>query len=104
MIAVMGAAGNVGSKVANMLLHAGEEVRALEHVRDLTELRERGAQVVSGDALSVDELTAFLDGARAALVLLPEEMADPTSWRREQPWGGRCATQSETQASATSSH
>jgi uncharacterized protein YbjT (DUF2867 family) len=77
MIAVTGAAGNVGGKVAHLLLEAGEEIRALEHNRDLSGLRKRGAEVVSGDVSSVDEFTDFLDGARAALVLLPENMADP---------------------------
>ena len=32
MIAVMGAAGNVGGKVADRLLRAGRPVRALEHL------------------------------------------------------------------------
>lgn len=77
MIAVMGAAGNVGSKVADLLLRAGEEVRALEHTRELTELRERGAEVATGDAMSVEDLRAFFDGALSALVLLPENVADP---------------------------
>jgi len=76
VIAVMGAAGNVGSKVADGLLEAGEEVRALQHARDLTDLKRRGAEVVSGDAMSVDDLREFFDGAVAALVLLPENMAD----------------------------
>lgn len=76
MIAVMGAAGNVGSKVADVLLEAGEEVRALQHARDLTDLKERGAEVVTGDAMSVDDLREFFDGAEAALVLLPENVAD----------------------------
>ena len=78
MIAVMGAAGNVGRKVADLLLEAGEGVRALQHARDLTNLKERGAEVVTGDAMSVDDLRAFFDGAVAALVLLPENLADPS--------------------------
>lgn len=77
MIAVMGAAGNVGGKVADVLLRAGEEVRALQHSRDLTPLRQRGAEVVTGNAASVDDLRTFFDGALAALVLLPENVADP---------------------------
>lgn len=76
MIALMGAAGNVGSKVANLLLQAGEDVRALQHGRDLAALRQAGAEVVKGDAMTADELTAFFDGAVAALVLLPENVAD----------------------------
>jgi uncharacterized protein YbjT (DUF2867 family) len=73
----MGAAGNVGRKVADLLLEAGEEVRTLQHGRDLTYLKERGADVVTGDAMSVDDLRAFFGGAVAALVLLPENVADP---------------------------
>lgn len=78
MIAVMGAAGNVGSKVADLLLQAGNEVRVLKHFRDLTDLRERGADIVTGDALNVEDLRAFFAGVSAALVLLPENVADPS--------------------------
>jgi uncharacterized protein YbjT (DUF2867 family) len=77
VIAVMGAAGNVGSKVADFLLQAGERVRILEHVRDLTELRERGAEMESGDAMNVDDLRRLFVGVTGALVLLPENVADP---------------------------
>jgi uncharacterized protein YbjT (DUF2867 family) len=78
MIAVMGAAGNVGSKVADLLLQAGEDVRVLQHARDLAELRKRGADIVTGDATNIDDLRAHFSGASAALVLLPENIADPT--------------------------
>jgi uncharacterized protein YbjT (DUF2867 family) len=77
MIAVMGAAGNVGSKVADLLLRSGEDVRALQHTRELGGLRERGAEVVAGDAMKLEDLRAFFDGALSALVLLPENLADP---------------------------
>jgi uncharacterized protein YbjT (DUF2867 family) len=76
VIALMGAAGNVGSTVADLLLADGEEVRALQHGRDLATLGE-GVEVVTGDAMELDDLRAFFDGASAALVLLPENMADP---------------------------
>jgi uncharacterized protein YbjT (DUF2867 family) len=77
VIAVMGAAGNVGGKVADLLLREGEQVRVLQHRRDLTGLAERGAEVVEGDALDVEALRAFFKGATSALVLLPEDVADP---------------------------
>jgi len=77
MIALMGAAGNVGRKVADLLLEASEEVRLLQHARDLTDLTERGPEVVTGDAMSVDDLRTLFHGAAAALVLLPENVADP---------------------------
>jgi uncharacterized protein YbjT (DUF2867 family) len=74
----MGAAGNVGSKVADRLLRAGEEIRVLEHARDLTEVGARGADVARGDALSVDDLRALFRGVSAALVVLPENVTDPS--------------------------
>jgi uncharacterized protein YbjT (DUF2867 family) len=76
VIAVMGAAGNVGSKVADLLLKEGEQIRVLEHVRDLTGLRERGADIVAGDAMKVEDLRALFAGVTTALVLLPENLAD----------------------------
>ncbi len=60
MIAVMGAAGNVGSKVTGMLLREGERVRVLEHLRDLTDLRASGAEVVRGDATNPDQVAGLL--------------------------------------------
>lgn len=77
MIAVMGAAGNVGSKVTDLLLRQNEEVRVFEHERKLEEFRERGAEVVTGDATNVEDLESLFKYAVAALVLLPENMADP---------------------------
>jgi uncharacterized protein YbjT (DUF2867 family) len=77
MIAVMGAAGNVGSKVADLLLRKHEDVRVLEHNRKLGELRECGAEVVTGDALEVEALRSLFRGADAALVVLPDNLADP---------------------------
>lgn len=76
MIAVMGAAGNVGGKVADLLLHENEDLRVLEHARPLDELAARGAEVVRGDAAEVDDLVSFFDGAEAALVLLPDNVAE----------------------------
>jgi uncharacterized protein YbjT (DUF2867 family) len=77
MIAVMGAAGNVGSKVTDLLLRQSDEVRILEHERKLEEFRGRGAEVVRGDATNVEDLESLFKDAVAALVLLPENLADP---------------------------
>ena len=77
MIAVMGAAGNVGSKVADLLLRENEEVRVFEHKRTLGALAERGAEVVRGDATNVEDLKRLFEGADAAFILLPEDVADP---------------------------
>jgi uncharacterized protein YbjT (DUF2867 family) len=77
MIAVMGAAGNVGGKVADRLLRGEQRVRVLAHHRRLDGLAGRGAEVVTGDAVDPDGLRALLEGAEAALVVLPENYADP---------------------------
>jgi uncharacterized protein YbjT (DUF2867 family) len=77
MIAIMGAAGNVGSKVTEQLLREDREVRVLEHRRTLDGLAGRGAEVVRGDAGGPGDLRALFDGAEAALVVLPEDLTDP---------------------------
>lgn len=76
MIAVMGAAGNVGSKVARLLLEEGQAVRVLQHRRSLGELVSEGAEVVTGDAGDAQSLQAFFTGVQAAFVLLPEDVTD----------------------------
>jgi uncharacterized protein YbjT (DUF2867 family) len=77
MIALMGAAGHVGSKVADLLLGWDQDVRVLEHRRRLGELGERGAEVVGGDALNTEDLRALFRDADAAFVVLPDNLDDP---------------------------
>ncbi len=77
MISVMGAAGNVGNKVADLLLRENEEVRVFEHKRTLGALAERDAEVVTGEATNVEDLKRLFEGADAALILLPDDVADP---------------------------
>lgn len=76
MIAVMGAAGNVGGRVARILLEQGQKVRVLRHRRGVDPLTELGAEVATGDARNPADLDALFAGSRAALVLLPEDLAD----------------------------
>ena len=73
----MGAAGNVGRKVAEMLLGQEERVRVLEHQRALDDLAKRGAEVVKGDARNVEDLKRLFEAADAALLVLPDVVADP---------------------------
>jgi uncharacterized protein YbjT (DUF2867 family) len=77
MIAVMGAAGNVGGKLADLLLEGNEDVRVLQHRRSLEELGARGAEVVTGDAGDAEDMRALFRGAEAAFVLLPDNLDDP---------------------------
>jgi uncharacterized protein YbjT (DUF2867 family) len=52
------------------------KIRVLQHGRPLDALAARGAEVMRGDATNVDDLVEFFDGAAAALVLLPDNVAE----------------------------
>jgi uncharacterized protein YbjT (DUF2867 family) len=77
MIAVIGAAGNVGSKLADLLVSQGQPVRVLEHRRKLEELGRRGAEVVTGDLADAADLGVLFKDVTAALVLLPDVVTEP---------------------------
>lgn len=78
MISVMGASGNVGSKVADLLLREEQDVRVFGRSAERLEaFGHRGAEVVVGDAIYVDDLQMLFRGAGAALVVLPEDVTDP---------------------------
>jgi uncharacterized protein YbjT (DUF2867 family) len=78
MIAILGASGNVGSKTAERLLQEGHDVRAFGRSAERLEpLRQRGAEIVVGDAMNRDDLQVLFSGAVAALVVLPDNVADP---------------------------
>ncbi len=78
MIAVMGASGNVGGKVADVLLHEGQDVRVFGRSAErLDPLGRRGAEVAVGDAMRLDDLQMLFKDAVSALVVLPDNVADP---------------------------
>lgn len=78
MIAVMGASGHVGSKVSDRLLREGERIRAFgRSARRLEPLKHRGAEVVVGDAINLDDLEMLFKDVVSALVVLPDNVADP---------------------------
>jgi uncharacterized protein YbjT (DUF2867 family) len=78
MIAVMGASGNVGSKTADRLLQDGHDIRVFGRSAERLEpLRQRGAEVVVGDAIKLEDLQKLFRGAEAALVVLSDNVADP---------------------------
>jgi uncharacterized protein YbjT (DUF2867 family) len=78
MIAVMGASGNVGSQTSDRLLQDGQDVRVFGRSAERLEpLRQRGAEVVVGDALNTEDLHELFRDAQAALVVLPDNVADP---------------------------
>ena len=83
MITVMGATGNTGRKITELLLEAGEEVRALGRSPEkLAELEALGAETVAGDVRDADYLARAFAGADAVYTLtafdptLPDYHAD----------------------------
>ncbi len=77
MIAVMGASGNVGSKVADLLLDQNEAVRVFARSGEkLQRFGDRGAEVLVGDAMNTEDLRSLFKGADSAVVLLPDNVTD----------------------------
>lgn len=77
MIAVMGASGNVGGKVADQLIQEGQQVRVFGRSAERLEpLLDKGAEVVVGDALNEDDLRPLFTDALGALIVLPDNPAD----------------------------
>lgn len=72
MYAITGATGNIGSKVADILLAKGEKVRVIG--RDITKLQrfvEKGAESAVGDLLDLPFLTKALRGTSAVFTMIP---------------------------------
>ena len=83
MITVMGATGNTGRKISEVLLEAGEDVRALGRSPEkLAQLRALGADTVVGDVRDAAYLASAFAGADAVYTLtafdptLPDYHAD----------------------------
>ena len=78
MIAVMGASGNVGSKATDLLLDQDRDVRVFGRSAERLEaFGRRGAEVVVGNAINLDDLQMLFRNAEAALVVLPDDVTDP---------------------------
>jgi uncharacterized protein YbjT (DUF2867 family) len=78
MITVMGATGNTGKRIVELLLEAGEKVRALGRSENrLAELEHAGADTRIGDAADAAFLTKAFRGADAVYTLLPTDPYAP---------------------------
>jgi uncharacterized protein YbjT (DUF2867 family) len=74
MIAVMGASGHTGRRVAELLLDSGEKVRALGRSREkLAPLEKKGAEVRTGDARDARFLASAFQGVDGAFTLIPPD-------------------------------
>jgi uncharacterized protein YbjT (DUF2867 family) len=75
MFIVIGATGNTGSVVATSLLAAGKKVRVL--VRDAAKaagLAKLGAEIVTGSADRLEDVTRAFEGAEGAYLVLPPDL------------------------------
>lgn len=78
MVTVMGASGNIGRRVTELLLTAGEKVRALGRSADkLAAQKGAGAEVLTGDATDAAFLARAFRGADAVHTLLPPDPQSP---------------------------
>ena len=71
-IAVIGASGNTGRVVAELALDNGHELRAVARNPDsLTELRDRGAEIVPADLDDHEGISSVLSGVDAVYYCSP---------------------------------
>lgn len=88
MITVMGATGNTGRKIAESLLNAGQQVRALGRSEiKLAALKGAGADVLIGDTSDAVFLTTAFRGASGVYTLLPTDYQSPDYRARQQQEG-----------------
>jgi len=72
MYVIMGATGNIGSKVANILLDKGEKVKVIGRSAErLKPFVDRGAEAAVGDVSDVGFLTNVFKGADVVFALIP---------------------------------
>ncbi len=75
MFTIFGVTGNTGKVVAETLLARGKKVRVVgRDPKKLQEFAAKGAEVVKGDVEDSASVTAALEGAEGAYLLVPPDM------------------------------
>lgn len=79
MITILGATGNVGSKLVRALRNSGEKLRLVSRSADrLRPLVGKRVEAMAGDALDIEFLVQAFQGSDAVFVLIPPNVkADP---------------------------
>lgn len=79
MFVVLGASGNIGSKVADALLKRGEKVRVVgRNSQKLEHFKKQGADLYLGLIGDAVFLTKCFKGCRAAFVMIPPDYRSPS--------------------------
>jgi uncharacterized protein YbjT (DUF2867 family) len=74
MFAVMGASGNIGSKISDSLLSKGEKVRVLgRSIERLQRFADKGAEAFVGDAFDSSFLRDAFRDSRAIFTMIPRD-------------------------------
>lgn len=72
MYTILGATGNIGSKVTGILLKKGDNLRVVARTADrLRQIVSEGAEGMVGDALDAEFLTRAFTGSDAVFTLIP---------------------------------
>ena len=88
MIVVMGSAGNISSKLTNLLLAKNEKVRIVGRSQEkLQPLIEEGAEAALGDASDVDFLAGAFTGASAVYAMIPPHYSTPDLVKYQNEFG-----------------
>lgn len=78
MIAITGATGNIGSKIATELLSRGHKVRCIARTaQNLLPLSDQGAEVAAVSLAQTDLLTRAFSGAEAVFAMIPPNYEAP---------------------------
>lgn len=78
MYTILGATGNIGSRVTEALLAKGEKVRVIARSADkLQAFATKGAEVLAGDANDTAFLTKAFTGSKAVLVMISTSFTTP---------------------------
>lgn len=93
MIVILGATGNVGSKVAEILLSKSQEVKVVgRNAEKLQVLVKKGAEAAAGDMKDTGFLTGAFSGADAVFVMIPPHYQAVDFWAYQNDTGTSIAT------------
>jgi len=93
MLTIMGATGNIGSKLADRLLQKNQRVKVIGRSADrLQPFVDRGATAAAGDAGDSDFLSEAFSGSEAVFAMIPPDYATQDFRQYQNEIGRQIAT------------